>query len=772
LFTRYSLLYESIFIDILSEIKEIIRISQYMSRILNIGNSRQVRFWASGLFGLLCLIVTMFSTAPIDIETQFYCMGAVIVVLLVLRQFPPYGIVRISYLSFSAFVVLRYLMWRTDYTIGYHDLFSFVGALALYFAEVYGITMFFLSLFVNAKPIERKEAVLPDDSSRWPTVDVLIPTYDEEIDLVKITLAAAACIDYPERLLKIYLLDDGGTHEKLTSSNPDKASLARRRSHDLKELCAELGVHYLTREHNHRAKCGNLNSALSTVNGDLLLVLDADHVATVDILQRTVGNFLEDERLFLVQTPHFFLTPDPIEKNLETFQRMPSENRMFYGGIQPGLDFWESSFFCGSAALIRRVALEGHGFSGDTITEDAETALKLHSQGWRSRYMSSPLISGLQPQTFSSFMIQRIRWAQGMIQIFVLKNPLTQPGLRIWQRLCYLSSTLFWFFPFARVVFLVAPSLYLLFGLKIYDANVKELIGYTLPYLVCLVLMADYLFGKQRWSMVSELYETMQSLFSLQAVVAVLFNPHAPKFAVTPKSETLDENFISPLSKPFYWFTGFTVLAFLVGLWRYQVFAEDRGITLVTLLWSTLNLLLLVASLGALYELRQRRTNPRLKVNFDANLMVPGRQGDKDEIIPVSVLDISMGGASLAIKVSSRFISADHSLTLQIVQPMTQKLENFNVLMVADLAEGYEQLAGIRFEPVDIQEYKSVVMLVHGNSNQWHEMTKQYDFDPGIPRGISFLVKSGINRSIQHFVSFIPELRYKALRGVFSRSTG
>ena len=126
-----------------------------------------------------------------------------------------------------------------------------------------------------------------------------------------------------------------------------------------------------------------------------------------------------------MQTPHFFVNPDPIEKNLGTFAQMPSENEMFYGTIQQGLDKWNASFFCGSAAVLRREALEqAGGFSGITITEDCETALDLHARGWNSVYVDKPLIAGLQPETFSAFIGQRSRWCRGMVQILLLKNPL------------------------------------------------------------------------------------------------------------------------------------------------------------------------------------------------------------------------------------------------------------------------------------------------------------------------------------------------------------
>ncbi len=164
-------------------------------------------------------------------------------------------------------------------------------------------------------------------------------------------------MDYPRDKLSVYLLDDGGTDQKCNSDNPVTAHAARARRAELQKLCADLGVHYLTREKNVHAKAGNLNAALPKTSGDLVAVFDADHAPTRDFLVRTVGHFADDPRLFLVQTPHFFLNPDPVERNLSLFEKMPSENEMFYGVIQRGLDKWNATFFGGSAALLRRAAL-------------------------------------------------------------------------------------------------------------------------------------------------------------------------------------------------------------------------------------------------------------------------------------------------------------------------------------------------------------------------------------------------------------------------------
>ena len=57
--------------------------------------------------------------------------------------------------------------------------------------------------------------------------------------------------------------------------------------------------------------------------------------------------------------------------------------------------------------------------------------MDLHAHGYRSAYLDEPLIAGLQPESFSSFIGQRSRWAQGMIQILLLKNVLWRSGLSL-----------------------------------------------------------------------------------------------------------------------------------------------------------------------------------------------------------------------------------------------------------------------------------------------------------------------------------------------------
>ncbi len=694
----------------------------------------------------------------VDLVVQALLAAGVLTTLWGLRRLPRVKVWRLIFLSLAGFLLLRYLFWRTFTTLGFDDPLSFGASILLYGAECYGLSMWFLSAFTNVYPTAR-----PKRSARfWPSVDVYVPTYDEPEEILRVTLTAAKAMDYPPYRLNVYLLDDGATLSKRHALDLAIARIAWERHAKLQALCRELGVHYLTREDNSHAKAGNLNAAFKRTRGELIAVLDCDHVPAVDFLRETVPYFA-DPKVFLVQTPHFFATPDPIEKNLGLFGRMPSESTMFYSAVQLGLDFWGGSFFCGSAAVLRRKALEEiGGFSGQTVTEDAETALKLHARGWRSVYLARPLVAGLQPETFASLVRQRVRWAQGMIQLFLFTNPLRQKGLNLGQRLAYFNCVWFWFFPLARVVFLLAPLVYLLFGLKIYDASLAEIAVYTCPYLAALVLTQEYLFGRVRWILISEIYESMLSLFSLKAVLLTLRHPEAPKFAVTPKGENLAENFISPLATPFYLLLALSLLGFLGAFWRWQGFPEERPMVLLTALWNLLSFLVLTASLGALYERRQRRLNPRLPAGkLPASLEIGERS------FKVVLRDISVGGAGLTGIAIPLTLGETGILCLE--HPVLKLPFRIKVKLV-EQSLGTKSL-GVKFLPGNLAEFRALVLLVYGDSRRWQALLAERLRPVGVGSAVLTLLACGLRQAGEHLAALLScsFRRRKAHGAIFHR---
>ncbi len=597
---------------------------------------KRLIFWCS--LGLFALLLAQPVGAVAQTTTSIAVVG-VMMLLLRLRQSPE---ARHVFVALGLVLVGRYVYWRATQTLpSPNDLVDFIPGIILFAAEMFSVLMLGLSLFVVSDPIDRaKPAPLSDED--LPSVDVLVPSYNEGSELLAATLAACRQLDYPADKLTVYLLDDGGTDQKCNAADPIAAAAAQARRAELQALCADLGVRYHARAFNTSAKAGNLNAGLDVSKGELIAVFDADHAPTRDFLRATVGHFREDPRLFLVQTPHFFLNPDPIEKNLSLFRRMPSENDMFYGLIQRGLDRWNAAFFCGSAAVLRRTALEEtSGFSGKSVTEDAETALSLHARGWNSRYVDTPMIAGLQPETFASFIGQRSRWCTGMLQILILSNPLSHRGLSLPQKICYLSSAMFWLFPLSRLIFLVAPLLYVFFSVEIYKASLQDFAAYTLPYLGANLLMQNYLYGKVRWPWVSELYEYVQSVFLVRAIVGTVLSPSKPTFKVTQKGETLDEERLSELAPPYFALFGLLVSGMLVAFWRWTQEVDADGLLMVVGGWLLLNLVIAGLALGVVAERTERRRTQRLTVERSATLVINGERQ------PVVITDASTGGVGL-----------------------------------------------------------------------------------------------------------------------------
>ncbi|KRB31225.1 MULTISPECIES: UDP-forming cellulose synthase catalytic subunit [Mesorhizobium] len=707
------------------------------------------------LWALASVCVITLVTLPISLETQLVTGLCVLFAMMVLKLIRPDGIWRLVALAFGTAIVMRYVYWRTTSTLPpINQLENFIPGFLLYLAEMYSVMMLALSLFVVALPLPSRPS-RANMNDRLPQVDVFIPTYNEDPDLLANTMAAARGMDYPADKVRVWLLDDGGTLQKRNSEKIGDANIAERRYAQLKKLSAELGVTYLTRDRNEHAKAGNLNNGLAHSTGELIAVFDADHAPARDFLKETVGYFDEDPRLFLVQTPHFFLNPDPVERNLRTFEKMPSENEMFYGIIQRGLDKWNASFFCGSAAVLRRAALaETNGFSGVSITEDCETAIELHSRGWHSVYVDKPLIAGLQPATFASFIGQRSRWAQGMMQILRFRFPPFKRGLSIPQRLCYMSSTLFWLFPFPRTIFLVAPLFYLFFDLQIFTASGGEFMAYTLTYMVVNLMMQNYLYGAFRWPWVSELYEYVQTVHLLPAVISVILNPRKPTFKVTAKDESIATSRLSEIGKPFFAIFGILLVGVFVTVWKVYAEPFKADVTLVVGGWNLINLIMAGCALGVVSERGERAATRRVKVSRRCDFEIGGRwlQG--------TIENVSANGARvLVFGANLEELAKDATAGIRF-KLFADGTEAVLPVVIRNFERTTDSIAvGCLYQPTEAVHHRLVADLIFANSKQWEQFQLSRRGNPGLLRGTAWFLRLAIFQTYRGLVYFWRDLR-------------
>ncbi|WP_415234145.1 UDP-forming cellulose synthase catalytic subunit [Pseudorhodobacter sp.] len=695
------------------------------------------------LWILVAIPIAVLASVPTSTGGQAFLGLVAVTIVTLLKPMSHKLVPRVLLLATATIIVLRYWFWRVLETIpevGFT--LPFVLATLLLVVETYSILVFLLNAFVISDPTERPfPPQVPLDE--LPTVDILIPSYNEPVEMLSITLAAALNMIYPRELRTVVLCDDGGTDQRCNSDNAELAEKSRKRRADLQALCAELGAKYSTRARNEHAKAGNMSAALEDLDGDLVVVFDADHVPTRDFLARTVGYFNEDPKLFLVQTPHFFINPDPIQRNLQLSQECPPENEMFYSEVHRGLDRWGGAFFCGSAAVLRRAALDSvGGFAGETITEDAETALEIHAAGWKSLYVNRAMIAGLQPETFASFIQQRGRWASGMMQMLMLKNPLFRKGLRLPQRMCYINSMSFWVFPLIRLTFIYAPLVYLFLGIEIFVATFSDVMAYMLSYLAVAYLVQNALYKRTRWPLISEIYEVAQSPYLAKAVLRTIIRPRSASFNVTAKDETLAEDYISPIHGPLTFMWLVTLAGVIALIIRWIAFPGDHTVLIVVGGWAIFNFLLVSLAYRAVAEKQQRRSAPRVKMDTPATLWLAG---DSENTIPVRIIDASTGGMRILLKTKFPLPAAQLEGQSVYFRPFFEDSPHLEAPVLARIVaiqsapEG--QVLGLFLEPdQDMKVQSSVAFLIFGDSENWRKYRQASQAKKGVLAGFGYTI--------------------------------
>lgn len=630
---------------------------------------------------------------PLSFQAQVLFAVTTIVAVIVANRVSQSKHLTIALCIVSVIVSTRYLWWRTTQTLDFRTPAEAFFGIGLYLAEIYAWLILLLGYLQTAWPLQRPVRPLEGPSSSWPRVDVFIPTYNESLEIVQDTVLAALGMDYPRDRFRVYLLDDG-------------------RRPEFRAFAEMAGAVYITRTDNFGAKAGNLNHALKQTDAELVCIFDCDHIPTRAFLQMTVGWFQEDARLALMQTPHHFYSPDPVQRNIQTVRDIPGEGDLFYGVVQPGNDLWNAAFFCGSCAVLRRTALDQtHGFAHETVTEDAHTALKMQRLGWNTAFLDIRLSAGLATERLALHIGQRIRWARGMTQIFRIDNPLTGKGLSWPQRLCYLNAMLHFQFPLPRIVFLTSPLAFLLGGFNIISASAPVILAYAMPHLVHSIVTNNRMQGEERMAFWGEIYESLLAFHLIGPTVVTLIDPKRGKFNVTDKGGQLEKGYFDwPLMWPHVVVAGLLILGLALGVYQLLSGGLDLvrvGTLALNSVWTIFSLLVLLTAIAVGRETRQVRGHVRLDAHLPARLYLTN-----GEVLAVETRDVSMGG--LSATVPDGVWGADRHLEfLEFGQDDRQRRFPARTVMFD------EGILRVQFLPLSFAERRDLVRNILGRADAW-----------------------------------------------------
>jgi cellulose synthase (UDP-forming) len=626
-------------------------------------------------------------------------------------------LVTLTLILVSMFSTYRYGYWRISkvyqffFDPGVH--WTWLDAffiLLLLGAETYAFVILFLGYVQTLWPLRRSPVPLPDDPENWPAVDLLIPTYNEPLSVVKFTALAAMNIDWPADKLNVYIVDDGKRDE-------------------FRHFAEEAGIGYMTREDNKHAKAGNINRALDRVDAPFVAIFDSDHVPTRSFLQVTMGWFLRDKKLGMLQTPHHFYSPDPFERNLGQFRVIPNEGELFYGIVQDGNDFWNATFFCGSCAVLRRAALdEIGGIAVETVTEDAHTSLRMQMKGWNTAYVNIPQAAGLATERLSGHVRQRIRWARGMVQILRIDNPLFAPGLTFWQRLCYFNAMSHFLYALPRLIFLSAPLIYLVFSHTNIPGYWAAILAYAFPHLIMSSLTNSRIQGQHRHSFWNEVYETVLAPYILIPTMLALISPKMGSFNVTAKGGVVNRSYFDArIALPFMFMLGFNFLGVLMAIPRFFYIpfpflsglydGQHPGTIVMNLIWTFFNITMLGVATAVAWESKQQRTTVRVVMNVPADLVLADGM-----VVQGVTTDLSSGGVRLNLEHNFRAAPGD---PIKLIFPVLDGDATLPATIIT--TEGKELRA--QFDPLTLQEEEALTMVLYSRADTWLGWGESRDVD-------------------------------------------
>jgi len=605
----------------------------------------------------------------------------------------------------TVFTISRHMLWRGMETMSPDGTGNMIATWFLYTGELMAYVSLLLGYFQLWNPTERSKNPPILIMDNLPSVDIMVCTYNEPISLLYRTLVGCNAVEYAKKT--VYILDDGERPE-------------------IRQLAEHLGVQYIRRDDNKHAKAGNLNNAMKHSNSDLIMVLDADHVPTRFALREIVGFFQQKKTLAFVQTPQHFFSLDPFQRNLVADHVVSNEQDFFYHVIQPGNDYWGAAFFAGTGALFRREAINSvGGFATETITEDTHTGLRLHAKGWESVMYNKNLTAGMAQDSFGDFVKQRLRWARGMAQIIFHDNPLFVKGLTFAQRMCYCSGVWYFFTGPMRLIFILTPLMYLLFGLRPIEATLTEIFIYYVPSFVALYWGYSILSKNTRHLFWSEVYETSVSLYHTIAAYGALISPKDNTFNVTPKGHISNQIFFNwQLVWPQLVLSMAIAIGLVVAAYRSFENPAYLGGLFTNFFWGIYNLALLLGSIYVAQERPQFRLTPRVSkrvrcelrlldgtiaVGHVSNLSESGFAATFPEPIPVA--------GTLAIKLMDWSIDEVNVFGVQVVRSYVDP-------------DTKEHTVGLRVVNRTDEQHQAIIRHMFSSDSVWNQ-TQHDDFSFG-----------------------------------------
>jgi biofilm PGA synthesis N-glycosyltransferase PgaC len=253
------------------------------------------------------------------------------------------------------------------------------------------------ALFYFTREISADRQGGPQPGEIWPPISILVPCYNEGDNAAE-TLFTAAAVDYPQ--FEIVAINDGSRDNTAEVLN----SLAERIPNlRVVHLAANQGKAIALNTGALLAK----HELLVCIDGDALLDPQALYWIARDFRRHTVGGLAGNPRIRNRTSLLGRMQVGEFSSIIGLIRRAQA----VYGRL-----FTVSGVIC---AFRKRALHEAGWWSPRTITDDIDVTWRVQVAGWRVTYEPHAIVWILMPETLKGLWKQRLRWAQGGMEMMV-----------------------------------------------------------------------------------------------------------------------------------------------------------------------------------------------------------------------------------------------------------------------------------------------------------------------------------------------------------------
>lgn len=306
------------------------------------------------------------------------------------------------------------------------------------------INTVYLLLVIGALIYVRRQilhsgVVQPDTlfkSDLFKSISILVPAYVESGNIVE-SIESLLKLEYPE--YHIIVINDGSADDTLQQLI-DYFDLIETPLYYEKEIGHEnIRATYRTPkiptltviDKENGGKADALNAGINVAETDLVCSIDADSILEQDVLKKLIQTFIEHKNTVAAGGVIRVINGCNIEnreikeirtpKNIWALLQSVEYIRAFLFG-RVGWDFFKSLIIVSGAFGIfdRKAVIKVGGYLTDTVGEDIELIVRLHSyhlqnrKDYQIRFLPEPICWTEVPTDYNSLKNQRNRWHRGL----------------------------------------------------------------------------------------------------------------------------------------------------------------------------------------------------------------------------------------------------------------------------------------------------------------------------------------------------------------------